>query len=107
MYIIIISSYVYPQMLSLVAGAKALVCPLQKEKLNYCVGLLTIADAEGLGKPLIITRNPYHSEERLNQFNVVESVDDWVNAINNLKLTTKNDYTMARCWEAMRKEVTC
>lgn len=101
------SGNVYPQMLSLMAGAKALVCPLQKEKLNYCVGLSTIADAEGLGKPLIITRNPYHSAERLEQFNVVETVDDWIEAINNLKHTTKNEFTMAHCWEAMMKEFIC
>ena len=98
---------IYPQMLSLMAGAKALVCPLKKDKLNYCVGLSTIADAEGLGKPLIITRNPYHSEDRLKQFNVVDTIDDWVEAISNLRQTTKNEFTMAHCWEAMRKEVTC
>jgi glycosyltransferase involved in cell wall biosynthesis len=101
------SGNVYPQMLSLMAGSKALVCPLQKEKLNYCVGLSTIADAEGLGKPLIITRNSYHSEARLKQFNVVETVEDWVEAISNLKHTTRNEFTMAHCWEAMRTEVIC
>lgn len=78
------SGDVYPDMLKAMAEAKALVCPLRRDKLNYCVGLSTIADAEGLHKPLIITRNPYHSEERLGQFHVVETVDEWCDAIRNI-----------------------
>lgn len=54
------------------ADAKALVCPLRQDKLNYCVGLSTIVDAEGLRKPLIITQNPYHSKERIQSFHVVK-----------------------------------
>lgn len=99
------SGNVYPQMLSLMAGAKALVCPLKKDKLNYCVGLSTIADAEGLGKPLIITRNPYHSEERLKQFNVVETVEDWVEAIKYVKQSQKTDYSMQNCWKNMKEQL--
>ena len=52
------SGEVYPMMVKEMANAKAIVCPLRQDKLNYCVGLSTIADAEGLGKPLIITKNP-------------------------------------------------
>ena len=59
------------KMINEMANAKALVCPLLQNKLNYCVGLSTIVDAEGLRKPLIITRNPYHSRKRLD-FSVVE-----------------------------------
>lgn len=58
------SGDVYPMMVKEMANAKALVCPLQQNRLNYCVGLSTIADAEGLNKPLIMTRNLYHSTER-------------------------------------------
>lgn len=79
------SGDVYPQMIEAMANAKALVCPLFQDRLNYCVGLSTIVDAEGLGKPLIITRNPYHSRKRLHPFWVVETVDDWVKAIYELQ----------------------
>ena len=33
-------------MINAMANAKALVCPLLQNKLNYCVGLSTIVDAE-------------------------------------------------------------
>lgn len=93
---------VYPRMLQEMARAKALVCPLQKEKLNYCVGLSTIADAEGLGKPLIITRNPYHSQERIKQFNTVVTLEEWVEAIKNIKKPHPSPLSMKQCWENMK-----
>lgn len=76
---------VYPRMLKAMAEAKALVCPLRKDCLTYCVGLSTITDAEGLGKPLIITNNPYHEERRVKPFYVVNSVKDWINAIQQIE----------------------
>lgn len=72
---------VYPEMLRMMADAKALVCPLRRDRINYCVGLSTISDAEGLRKPLIITMNQYHNIERTNRFCVVDSVEDWIKAI--------------------------
>lgn len=98
---------VFPQMLEAMANAKALVCPLRKDKLNYCVGLSTIADAEGLRKPLIITRNPYHNIERMKNFHVVDSVDDWVEAIEDIMRQKENvlpvsEYSMQKCWENMK-----
>lgn len=46
---------------------------------------LTIADAEGLGKPLLITRNPYHDAERMGRFRQLGSVEDWIEAINEIR----------------------
>ena len=102
------SGHVYPQMLEAMANARALVCPLRKDRLNYCVGLSTIADALGLHKPLIITRNPYHDEAYLEGMNVVESVDDWVKAIETIchsdsaELPVASDISMQNCWNRMR-----
>lgn len=98
------SGEVYPRMLKEMSQAKALVCPLIKENLTYCVGLSTIADAEGLGKPLIITDNPYHEKERTAKFNVVQSTDNWIKAIKNLKTTNgENTYSMSNCYENMKR----
>lgn len=100
------SADVFPKMLEAMAGAKALVCPLIHENMTYCVGLSTVSDAEGLGKPLIISRNPYHSPERMKQFHCVETVDDWVKAIRTIMQTdvaekiTAN-HTMQRCANQM------
>lgn len=96
------SGDVFPIMLKEMAKAKALVCPLLKDKLNYCVGLSTIADAEGLGKPLIITRNSYHSKGRMEAFNTVDSLEDWIKAIDNLKHPTVWHENMKTCWESMK-----
>ncbi len=97
----------YPQMLRAMAEAKALVCPLRQDRLSYCVGLSTIADAEGLKKPLIITRNPYHEEKRVAEFCVVESVDDWVEAIRRVELEEREHCTktcsMQRAYEQMKR----
>lgn len=103
------SGSVYPQMLRAMADAKALVCPLCKDKLNYCVGLSTIADAIGLHKPLIITRNPYHDAEYLNGAHVVESVDDWIRAIceiqsGNATSGMQLPISMAGCWARMKQK---
>lgn len=93
---------VYPQLLEAMAHAHALVCPLKRNKLKYCVGLSTIADAEGLNKPLIITKNPYHTKERLSSFNVVESFEDWTNATNNLNTNQVHNYSMRQAFEQMK-----
>lgn len=97
---------VFPLMLEAMANAKALVCPLIREKMTYCVGLSTVSDAEGLRKPLIITRNPYHDKERMKRFHQVETVDEWVKAIRAIMqeehagtAATGND--IRRCAEAM------
>lgn len=95
------SGEVYPMMVKEMANARALVCPLRTDRLNYCVGLSTILDAEGLQKPLVITRNPYHDEERMKKFNVVESVEDWVDSLENLKKTNESD-TIEVCYEKMK-----
>lgn len=102
------SGSVYPQMLEAMAHAKALVCPLRRDKLNYCVGLSTIADAIGLHKPLIITRNPYHDEMYLKGMYCVETIDDWVKAIEmvNSSDTNSTDYSnisMEHCWQNIKK----
>lgn len=102
------SGNVYPQMLEAMTNAKALVCPLRKDKLNYCVGLSTIADAIGLHKPLIITRNPYHDAEYLEDMEVVESVEDWVKAIERICNADEAENakpsicSMKNCWDRMK-----
>lgn len=107
------SSNVFPMMLEAMAQARALVCPLRQDKLDYCVGLSTIADAEGLRKPLIITRNPYHTTDRMRKFDIVTSVDDWVNAIERIRHTNigrpkdknvlYNEYSMQNAYLRMKK----
>ena len=104
------SGSVYPQMLEAMAEAKALVCPLLKDKLDYCVGLSTIADAIGLDKPLIITHNPYHDTSYLDGAKIVETVDDWVKAIEDVmehadKSTIKSGMNMTSCYQNMKKEM--
>lgn len=100
------SSGNYPMMLHEMAAARALVCPLRQDKLNYCVGLSTIADAEGLGKPLIITANPYHDSERVAETGIsVTSVNDWVEAIRafmNCPEKNKSLYSMASAYKNMK-----
>ena len=100
------SGDVYPQMINAMANAKALVCPLLQIKLNYCVGLSTIVDAEGLRKPLIITRNPYHSRKRLEPFCVVETVDEWVKAIREVQASSIEisvpSCNMEKCYADMK-----
>lgn len=100
------SGDVYPQMIEAMANAKALVCSLFQDRLNYCVGLSTIVDAEGLRKPLIITHNPYHSKERLQSFSVVETVDDWVKAIQEVQTSSKEMPSplcnMEKCYTDMK-----
>lgn len=103
------SSNVFPMMLEAMAQSKALVCPLRKDRLDYCVGLSTIVDAEGLHKPLIITLNPYHSVERTKSFQVVETVDDWTDAIRKIQLgqcdCSNSEYSMESAYEKMVREV--
>jgi len=101
------SGLVYPLMLKEMARAKALVCPLRRDRLDYCVGLSTIADAEGLRKPLIITRNPYHGTERMSHFYVVETVDEWCEAIRTIQQGNdgelpRSEYSMQAAWQRMR-----
>lgn len=101
------SSDIYPQIVNVMANAKALVCPLRSDKLNYCVGLSTIADAEGMCKPLIITHNPYHSEKRIQSFHVVKTLEDWVEAIykeqtSPQKPIPQSQYNMQKCYKKMK-----
>lgn len=101
------SGNVYPMMIKDMANAKALVCPLRKNRLNYCVGLSTITDAEGLNKPLIITRNSYHDISIISKFNIVDTKNDWIKAINNLKIisNTKNR-NIKNCFLNMKASLT-
>lgn len=95
----------YTAMLNEMASAHALVCPLLRDKLTYCVGLSTIADAEGLGKHLIITDNPYH-KARNEIFTRVNSVEDWVRAINAMSAShhkRQSDYSMSKAYNNMKK----
>lgn len=94
----------YTAMLAEMASARALVCPLRQDRLKYCVGLSTIADAEGLGKRLIITDNPYHMP-RNEAFMRVNSVDDWVKAINAISTDygeRKSDFSMSKAYNNMK-----
>lgn len=104
------SGSVYPLMLEAMAETKALVCPLLKDKLNYCVGLSTIADAIGLDKPLIITHNPYHDASYLDKAKIVETVEDWVKAIEDVMENVDEDairskMNMTSCYRKMKKEM--
>jgi hypothetical protein len=105
------SSEVYPLMLKAMADSKALVCPLRKDKLNYCVGLSTLTDAEGLHKPLIITHNPYHSPQRIHPFHVVNTAEEWINAIHDIQKhklihkQIKTKYRMDKCYEKMKEKM--
>ena len=100
------SGEVYPLMIRAMADAKALVCPLRQDKLNYCVGLSTIVDAEGLRKPLIITQNPYHSKERIQSFHVVKTLEDWIEAIHDIQTSNEEipitHYGMQKCYKTMK-----
>lgn len=97
------SGDVYPIMAKEMANAKALVCPLRQNRLNYCVGLSTIVDAEGLNKPLIITYNPFHSAERLESFNVVTNKQEWIQAITSLKYSRNlSSFSMQECYQNMK-----
>lgn len=101
------SGDVYPMMVKEMANAKALVCPLRQDQLNYCVGLSTIVDAEGLNKPLIITYNSYHSNERTKIFNVVTNKQDWLHAITLLKQPNQNLHTsILECYQKMKPFIT-
>ena len=76
------------------------------------MGLSTIADAIGLHKPLIITRNPYHDGEYLEGMHVVESVEDWVKAIEMIckldgaETSVASVLTMQNCWNRMKDIMT-
>lgn len=102
---------VYPKMLAAMANAKAIVCPLLLDKLNYCVGLSTITDAEGLRKPLIITRNPYHDKERIANFYQVESTEDWEQSIKRILQDGENcsvsagNYSIKKAYDNMKKVI--
>lgn len=97
----------YPTMLRAMAASKAIVCPLLPDHLNYCVGLSTIADAEGLHKSLIITSNLYHDKNRMSSFETVGSVEDWIAAIRrvqeNVPHAQRQAYSMATAYEAMKR----
>lgn len=97
------SSRSYPFILQAMAHSRAIVCPLLKDKLSYCVGLSSIADAEGLNKPLLITRNEYHSDIRTQSFNVVNSLDNWIEAIYHIKEPVSSQYSMQKAYLKMKK----
>lgn len=96
------SGDVYPMMAKEMANSKALVCPLRQDRLNYCVGLSTIVDAEGLKKPLIITKSPYHGNKRMESFNTVTNRNEWLCAITCLKISKISSYSMQKCYQNMK-----
>lgn len=99
------SSASYTEMLKEMAAAHALVCPLLTDRQTYCVGLSTIADAEGLGKDLIITDNPYHAG-RNDTYLRVNSVQDWVDAIGKLSGSStrkSSQFSMSKAYANMKK----
>ena len=92
-------------MLHEMATSHALVCPLRQDRLNYCVGLSTIADAEGLGKPLLITANPYHSDDRISKCGIkLTTVEDWIKAIEATSKVVSGapKYTMDAAYQTMK-----
>ncbi len=98
----------YTMMQREMAVSRAIVCPLLRDKLNYCVGLSTITDAEGLGKPLIITDNPYHgTRPDEDGFIRVTTIEDWVTAIKRIScdrsIAAKSQYSMTRAYDNMKK----
>lgn len=103
------SGEVYPKMLKEMANSCAIVCPLLKDHLKYCVGLSTITDAEGLHKPLIITLNPYHSIERIRHFELVDNLEEWVNAIEKIRdnsyTLSDSEYSMEKAYKEMCKVI--
>lgn len=105
-YIVENTSANYPIMIREMAQAKALVCPLRRDRLTYCVGLSTIADAEGLRKPLLITRNPYHNTDRISECGgfQVTTVEEWTDAIAQLSETpdVSPSHSMAAAYSRMK-----
>ena len=100
------SGNVYPYMVSEMSKAKALVCPLRQDKLNYCVGLSTIVDAEGLEKPLIISKNPYHDNNKFNRSYICTCKKDWIKNTTNL-LLYKNvcNCSITECYTNMKEYI--
>lgn len=98
----------YPLMVREMGTARALVCPLLKDKLTYCVGLSTIVDSEGLRKPLIITKNPYHGRRPYDDsLYVVDSVSNWIDAIYAIQKskvdTMHSFYSMESAYNKMKE----
>ena len=69
-----------------VVGAYCIVVPVIQNSIGYCVGFSSIVEAMALGKPVIVTENPYHpvDVEEQNIGIKVNSVEDWIKAINYL-----------------------
>jgi glycosyltransferase involved in cell wall biosynthesis len=83
------SGVLFREMLWMMSESKCIVCPLLKDKINYCVGLSSIADSMALGLPIIVTSNSYHPID-INQEGIgiaVSNVDEWFNAVGQLKNT--------------------
>lgn len=95
----------FGEMLKAMASARALVCPLKQDKLNYCVGLSTITDAEGLGKPLILTENPYHAD-REGEFLKATTIEEWEEAVKKVEAGVTvgpSRYSMASAYQRMKQ----
>lgn len=73
----------YPELVKIYAQARVLAIPLYSD--NHLNGLSSLVDALAMGKPVIMTRNPYIDIdiERLGIGKWVRpgSVDDWIEAI--------------------------
>lgn len=63
------------------AKSKAIVIPILKEHLDYCIGLSSIADSLALGKAIMVTNNRYHpinvEELRCGCLFAPGNVQDW------------------------------
>ncbi len=52
--------HLYEDLTALSRRAIAYIIPLNTKMIRYCVGLTSIYEAMALGKPIIVTDNPYH-----------------------------------------------
>lgn len=78
----------YPYLLQETSKALCVLVPLKSDKINYCVGLSSLVEAFCMGRPVIVTKNPYWyiDIEKENVGIVIndDSVESWVNAIDYL-----------------------
>lgn len=80
--------WTYSYLLQETSKALCILVPLKRDKINYCVGLSSLVEAFCLGRPVIVTENPYWyidiEEENVGIVIDDDSVESWVNAIDYL-----------------------
>ena len=84
--------------------------PVIKKQAKLLCGIINYRRCHRIGKPLLITRNPYHDDSYLNGARTVDTVEDWIKAIKeiieNTKSTTiENEVNMVTCYQKMKKEM--